>query len=287
MEGPQRTSEKATFHWQHYAIEAWGLGTFMFAAGAVATALRASPQPIAAAVAAHPILGRALFGIAMAVTSAAIVYSRWGARSGAHLNPALTLAFAHLRKIHIMDAIPYAIAHFVGAAIGFALAASLFGRLLLDPPASAIVTKPGMAGAGVAFLAEMAIAFILMTVVLVVSNASPRIARYTGAAAALCVGLFITFEAPLSGMSMNPARTLASALAGHDWTGIWIYFTAPPIGMLLAAMTFVRVRGAQAVLCGRLNHAGSDPCIFRCNYCQRSTFRPEPVRPSVPQIALR
>jgi aquaporin Z len=101
-------------------------------------------------------------------------------------------------------------------------------------------------------------------VVLAVSNA-PRWNRLTGLAAGACVALFIAFEAPLSGMSMNPARTLASALGAHEWTGLWIYFTAPPLGMLLASEVHLRLRGRGAVFCAKLHHQNSEPCIF-CEY---------------------
>jgi aquaporin Z len=240
----------------------------MFVAGAAAVALNMLPGPLAETAAAHPLFGRALFGIAMGITAIAIVYSPWGMRSGAHLNPALTLTFARLGKIALSDAAGYAIAHFAGGTIGFAFAALLFGRLLLGPPANAIVTKPGDAGIAVAFIAETIITFLLMIVVLVLSNARPRVARFTGLAAGALVALFITFEAPLSGMSMNPARSFASALVGADWTAIWIYFIAPPLGMLLAGFTYVTLAGRRAVLCARVSHHGPYPCIFRCTYAE-------------------
>jgi aquaporin Z len=243
----------------------------MFVAGTAAVALDMLPGPLADSVVAHPLFGRALFGIAMGVTAIAIVYSPWGMRSGAHLNPALTLTFARLGKIEASDAACYAIAQFAGGTIGFALAALLFGHLLLGPPANAIVTKPGDAGVAAAFIAETIITFLLMIVVLVFSNAPPRIARFTGLAAGVLVALFITFEAPLSGMSMNPARTFASALLGRDWTAIWIYFIAPPLGMLLAGFTYVALAGRRAVLCARVSHHGHYPCIFHCIYAE--TFR--------------
>jgi aquaporin Z len=77
----------------------------------------------------------------------------------------------------------------------------------------------------------------MMTVVLNVSN-TPKIARFTGAIAGALVATYITLESPLSGMSMNPARSLASALPGQLWKALWIYFTAPPLGMLLAAEVY-------------------------------------------------
>ena len=82
------------------------------------------------------------------------------------------------------------------------------------------------------------------------------------------MALYITVEAPLSGMSMNPARTFGSALPGHVWTAWWVYFTAPLIGMLLAAEFYARLKGPAAVLCAKLNHHTSKRCIFRCGFQQ-------------------
>ena len=78
--------------------------------------------------------------------------------------------------------------------------------------------------------------------------------------------LFITFEAPFSGMSMNPARSFASDFVGMQWQSIWIYFTAPLIGMFSAAELFVRTRGLHSVICAKLDHSGRARCIFRCGY---------------------
>jgi len=238
----------------------------MFVAGAVAVALQVLPAPVGPWLAAHPLAGRAVFGAAMGSTAAAIVYSPWGARSGAHLNPVVTLTFAWLGKLPRRDALAYVAAQFVGGAAGFCIIAALAGKALLDPPARAIVTTPGSWGTAAAFAGEATISFVLMSVVLAVSNSTKRLARFTGVAAATLVALFITFEAPLSGMSMNPARTLASALLGRDFTDIWLYFTAPPLGMLLAAFVYVKLRTPDAVRCGRLNHAGTHPCIFHCTF---------------------
>ena len=238
----------------------------MLVAGVVAVALRALPPPYGSWLAAHPLAGRATFGVAMAVTAASIVYSPWGARSGAHLNPAVTLTFAYLGKLSCGDAFAYVVAQFAGGAAGFFVISAVAGNALVAPPTHAIVTKPGPYGTGAAFAAEATMSFLLMSVVLTVSNASKRISRFTGCAAATLVALFITFEAPLSGMSMNPARTLASGLQGRDFTDIWLYFAAPPLGMLVAAFVFTKLRGRDAVRCGRLNHAAPGPCPFVCTY---------------------
>ena len=113
-----------------------------------------------------------------------------------------------------------------------------------------------------AFFAEAGISFVLMLTILAISNHS-RLAPFTGLFAGLLVWTYITIEAPLSGMSMNPARTFGSALLAQDYLGLWIYFTAPPLGMLLAAETFTRSFGAR-VICAKLHHPHNGPCIFGC-----------------------
>ena len=140
-----------------------------------------------------------------------------------------------------------------------------------------MVTVPGESGVAVAFLAEVAITFVLMLTVLFVSNA-PRLARYTGLFVGGLVLLYITFEAPLSGMSMNPARSFASAFLSGNWTGWWVYFTAPPLGMSLAAGLYVWLRGPAGVRCAKMHHDNPYRCIF-CEY-QAEQARPGPPAPA-------
>jgi aquaporin Z len=106
--------------------------------------------------------------------------------------------------------------------------------------------------------------------VLIVSN-TKNLARFTGLFAGLLVATYISVEAPLSGMSMNPARTFASALPAQLWTALWIYFTAPPLGMLLAAEFYIGMKGVQRVFCAKLHHYNDKRCIFRCNFKQIET----------------
>jgi aquaporin Z len=105
--------------------------------------------------------------------------------------------------------------------------------------------------------------FALMLAVLWTSG-EPRRSRYTGLVAGCLVAAFIVVEAPLSGMSLNPARTLASALLARRVDSLWIYFTAPPTGMLLAAEFFLRTQGLSRVCCARLQHTQGTRSIFTC-----------------------
>jgi aquaporin Z len=122
-----------------------------------------------------------------------------------------------------------------------------------------------------------------MSVVLRVSN-TPGLARFTGLFAGALVALYITFEAPISGMSMNPARTFGSAVVGRLWQNLWIYFTAPLLGMLLAAEVYRRRTGAHRVYCAKLHHHNSRRCIFRCDFASLEK-QPNPNQPQLQEVA--
>jgi aquaporin Z len=250
-------------HWPEYLIEAGGLCFFMLSACAFGTLLFHPASAVNRAVG-EPLVLRVMMGTMMALTAAAIIYSPWGKRSGAHTNPAVTLAFLRLGKMEPADALFYVAAQFAGAILGVYVAGLLLGQLLAAPAVN-YVTTVGAYGAGVAFVAELFISLILMSVVLVSSNAK-RLERLTGLFAATLVAAYISLEAPLSGMSMNPARTFGSAISAQFWTALWVYFTAPPAGMLIAAEIYTRVKGKHAVACAKLHHRNHQRCIFRCGY---------------------
>ena len=250
-------------HWPEYLIEAGGLGVFMVSACIFTLILEHPASPLQQLLP-SPFFRRMLIGIAMGLTAISIIYSPWGKQSGAHINPCVTLTFLRLGKVRSWDAFFYMTAQFAGGLAGVLFSAVIMGEAIADPSVNYAVTVPGMSGVGVAFLCELVISFVLMSVILVVSNTS-TIARYTGIFAGILVATYITFEAPLSGMSMNPARTLGSALPAGLWTHIWVYFTAPPLGMLLASEIYLRAKGTGAVLCAKLHHQNDKRCIH-CGY---------------------
>jgi len=201
----------------------------------------------------------------MGLTAISLIYSPWGKRSGAHLNPAVTVTFFRLGKIAGRDAVWYVVAQFVGGTIGLWMASRILGLAIEHPSVNYVVTVPGPEGTAIAFIAEAIISFGLMFVVLVVSNRT-SLSRYAGVFAGLLVATYIAVEAPLSGMSMNPARTFASSVPSHLWADYWLYLTAPITGMLLAAECYVRTCGIHQVLCAKLHHHNNARCIFRCGY---------------------
>jgi aquaporin Z len=211
--------------------------------------------------------------VAMGLTAILWIYSPWGRQSGAHLNPAVTFTYWRLGKIASWDAFFYVMSQFVGGLAAVQVFRVLVRPWISHPAVQYAITTPGPHGVIAAFFAEMGISFLLMLAILLVSN-TRQVARYTGLVAGMLVAAYIAIEAPISGMSMNPARTFGSALAARNWTAVWIYFTGPPLGMLLAAELFVRLRGTHALICAKLHHDNKRRCIFRCGYATRAASTP-------------
>ena len=251
-------------HWPEYLMEATELALFMISACAFTVLLYHPSSPAAAAIS-NELLRRVLMGIAMGSTAIALIFSPLGKRSGAHFNPSVTLTFLRLGKIRPWDAAFYTLFQFVGAVTGVLLALLTMGQLVAHQSVKYAATLPGPGGPLPAFLAEVLITFILMIVILNVSN-TKRLSRWTGLFAGALVATYITIESPISGMSMNPARTFGSASIGQLWTSLWIYFTAPPLGMLVAGEAYKRMNSGRAVTCAKLHHHNNQRCIFECNF---------------------
>jgi aquaporin Z len=252
--------ESLTLHWPEYLMEAALLGAFMVSACVFGALYEFPHSPLREAIDSR-LLRRLLMGISMGLTAVAIIYSPWGKQSGAHINPSVTFTFFRLGKVKAWDTLFYIAAQFTGATVGVLLVALFLGKQLADPAVRYVVTVPGEFGPWVAVLAEFIIAFGMMSAVLYFSN-HHRLDRYTGLFAGLLVTTYITIEAPFSGMSMNPARTLGSGLSAEIWSGLWVYLTAPPLGMLSAAELYLWRKGRMAVKCCKLHHNNHKRCIF-------------------------
>lgn len=262
-----------TLPWPEYLIEGALLGLFMVSA-CVAVALLTHPESPLSREMPNPLAQRAIIGLLMGATAVGLIYSPWGKRSGAHMNPAVTLAFSALGKVRGRDAFFYVVSQFVGGAIGVLLSGLILGEWIAAPGVNWVATVPGPDGVGVAFLGEVGISFSMFFAVLFASN-RPKLAPYTGVVAGVLLALFIVFESPLSGTSLNPARTVASAVFAGNYTALWIYFVAPVAAMLLAARLYTFVYGNGCVQCAKLCHSRSVACFFRCGWC-RHTHEPAP-----------
>jgi aquaporin Z len=255
--------------WPHLLIEAAGAGLILFAACVYATVLWHPASPLRAVLSSDA-LRRAVMGVAMGTTVAAFTYSPFGRRSGAHLNPAVTLAFLRLGRVPPADAAAYVVAQVVGAAGGITAASLILHDLIAHPQVHYVTTRPGPQGAVLAAVAELAISATLMLVVLTAVGA-PRLMRYAGLFSAALVMLFIAVESPVSGASMNPARSFGSALGAGEWGTLWVYLVGPTLGMLAAAelhrrrIPFAReTLVGSPVACAKLAH-DDRPCRF-CEY---------------------
>ncbi len=225
-------------NWRLYLIEAWALGMFMLSACFFTILIEHPALPIRNTLG-SPVLWRLAEGLAMGLTAVLLIYSKWGKRSGAHMNPAVTLTFYQLDRIEAADAAGYISAQFAGGLGGILVSKWLAFSYLSHPAINFVVTRPGVWGEGWALALETGMAFTLFLTVLWSSN-HPRLASYTGIFAGLLLVFFITFEAPYSGMSINPARTTASALPAGVWTAWWLYFIGPVAGMNAAGFVFRR-----------------------------------------------
>jgi len=254
-----RIVESLRTNFRVYAIDGALLGIFMVSACAFVTLLEYPTSPVRRAIDSE-FVRRALVGVAMGMTALGLIYSPWGKRSGALMNPAMTLSFLRLGKLNAIDAVFYVSAQFLGATIGVLISSVALGMMVAHRSVNFAATIPGMRGLAAAWLAEFVIALVLINVVMTV-NRKPHLSRFTGCFAATLVAIYITFEAPISGMSLNPARTFGSAIFAHEWTGWWIYFTAPILGMFCGIE--VQRMISQHQPCGKLTHARN--CFVECN----------------------
>jgi MIP family channel proteins len=163
-----------------------------------------------------------------------------GHLSGAHINPAVTLAFTLTRHFPAREALAYGGAQFAGAICGALLLLAAWP----DQPAQLGATVPTV-GAGTAFLYELVLTAFLMFVIVAVATDT----RAVGAAAAIAiggtVGLDALFGGPVTGASMNPARSLGPALAAGEWTDFWVYLAGPALGATVGALAYQLVRGGS------------------------------------------
>jgi aquaporin Z len=220
----------------HFLMEACGLGIFMISAG-LFTILLFHPQFEFPYFIRHPLGRQILIGICMGSTAFFIITNSWLSRSGAHINPAITLCFYYLGRISALESLGYIIFQFLGGALGLEILNLGMGHYLSSPSVRYIVTIPGKEGPWLALWLELAIAFFLMMVVLGLGR-SDKTRKFTPYMVALLVCLYAAFESPYSGFGMNPARTFASALISGIWTDYPIYLFCPILGMFLASFIF-------------------------------------------------
>lgn len=196
--------------------------------------------PGAAMVNAHSdgAIGHSGVALAFAFVVLAMIYAI-GHLSGAHINPAVTIAFWAAGRFPAREVLAYVLAQ-----CGGAVAASLTLLWILGPVGSLGATVPAIAVER-AFVVELLLSFVLMFVIMAVATDERVADGFAGLAVGLTVGFDAMMGGPLTGASMNPARSLGPAVAGGIWTAHWIYWLAPVAGMILAAKTYDLLRVAR------------------------------------------
>ena len=188
-------------------------------------------------------IGVAGIALAFAFVIIAMVYAL-GHLSGAHLNPAVTVAFWSTRRFPSRDVAPYVFAQCVGAIV-----ASVVLRAVLGPVGHLGATLPSViphVSVGAAFLIEALLSFALMFVIMAVATDDRVAPGFAPIAVGLTVGFCALTGGPLTGASMNPARSLGPALVGSEWRAHWVYWVAPMVAMVLAARMYDALRLAAA-----------------------------------------
>jgi aquaporin Z len=252
--------------WRIYAYEATGLGGFLLVVGIVDSILFATQSPLNSVVTPDA-LKRLFVGIAAGLYFIGLVYSPWGKESGAHINPSITLAFLRLGKIRVLDAGFYIGAQFIGAVIGVAIFAAVMRSWASEPEVNFIVTAPGKWGWWAAFVAEVGITFSMFLIVLETTS-RPRFRPYTGLFCGAWLAILILIESPISGTSLNPARSTGSDVIAVEWNNLLLYFIAPPLGAQLAVLAYRWSGRAKLVPCAKLSHhplghPGTQRCIMK------------------------
>ncbi len=181
-------------------------------------------------------------GLVFGLVIAAMVYAT-GHLSGAHLNPAVTLGFVLARHFPLRRLAGYWVAQAVGAC---AAAACL--RMVLGPVAHLGATLPaGTGGPWQSWALEALLTFFLMFVIMAVATDTRAVGQAAALAIGATVGLEALFAGPISGASMNPARSFGPALLSGTWTAQWVYLTAPFLGAVAAALVYRWLRQASDI----------------------------------------
>ena len=169
--------------------------------------------------------------ITFGVVVMAIIYA-FGKVSGAHINPAVSIAFAMTPLFPKKDLIPYIIAQVIGALLASGVLKWLF-------PEATTLGETLPAGSEMqTFVLEIILTYFLMLVIFMVSQNTPEVSQYTAIAVGGVVLLEAMFAGPISGASMNPARSIGPAVVTGNLKSLWVYLAAPVIGAVLATFSW-------------------------------------------------
>ena len=248
------------FHWPEYGAEFLGTAFLLFAGLSAVILDFGTGSPVARIL---PDKGARLLltGLLFAGSGSLVAISPLGKLSGGHINPAVSLAFWLQGKMHHFDLGGYMLSQVLGAILGSLLLIAVWGGRAASVGYGVTVPGAGLP-LWLVFLAEVSMTFLLVILIFHFVS-SHRLMRWTPLMVWLLVALMVWLESPISGTSLNPARSIGPALVSGTWHDQWIYLFAPVIGALLAVGAFrLLTSGERDVLTGKLFHATHYRSVF-------------------------
>ncbi len=248
-------------HWQEYGAEFLGTAFLIFV-GLSAVVFDFSQHLPLATLLPDASARRLITGLLFAGSGSLMAISPLGKLSGAHINPAVSLAFWVHGKMHRLDFLGYVVSQFLGATFGALLLVLVWRHYAAD-----VTNGMTLPGTGYplwqVFGAETILTCMLVFLIFLFVS-SKQLMRWTPLMNWILVASMVWLEAPISGTSLNPARSIGPALVSGLWTAQWLYCVAPPLGALLAVGLFrVFTSEERDVLTGKLFHAPEYRSIFK------------------------
>ncbi len=247
-------------HWPEYGAELLGTAFILFAGVSAVVFDFGTGSPLAH-VLPDASIRRLITGLLFAGSGSLVAISPLGKLSGGHINPAVSLAFWMHGKMHHLDLGGYILGQLLGAIIGSLLVVLVWGGHAASVGYG--TTVPGAVyPLWMVFLAEVSLTFLLVLSIFFFVS-SHRLMRWTPLMVWILIGVMVWLEAPVSGTSLNPARSFGPALVSWIWNDHWLYWVAPPLGALLAVGAFrLLAIGERDVLTGKLFHVPHYRSVF-------------------------
>ncbi len=248
-------------HWAEYAAESVGT-VFLIFVGLSAVIFNFGEGLPMEQLIPNQSMRLLITGLLFAGSGSLVAISPLGKLSGAHINPAVSLAFWAQGKMHHHDIGGYILGQFLGAIAGSVLLVTVWGGY-----AASVNNGITLPGAGYSFwavfLAEVGMTFLLVLSIFIFVS-SRRLMRWTPLMTWLLVASMVWLVAPVSGTSLNPARSFGPAFVAWFWQDQWLYWIAPPLGSLLAVSAFrLLAFGERELLTAKLFHVPHYRCIFK------------------------
>ena len=246
-----------------FFMVAWGLSAVVFMMSASTPIRSLMPEYRARLL---------LTGILFAAGGTLVVYSPLGQRSGGHINPAVSLTFWILGKMGGRDMAFYSMAQFMGGVAGAELVKFLWGGWATSVNTGATMPAPWISPEGAAGVEFLITGSLLLVILFFVSH--PKWHRWTGFAAGGWVAFLVFAEAPVTGTSLNPARSLGPAVVTDTYRDLWVYFLGPLGGAAAAALLWKSTiaSGTRSVFCAKLFHTDRYRCHhIDCRFTGRQT----------------